>query len=332
MDPGRSPYSHDMIEAARQREVALGFVSDLLAMAKHTNKITKHSETVCQDLLEQVRVLTDKLAKGDSQEANEDEFRVQDQFTQNVEDLKRRGGGSGKSAKIPDPERLDNGVSPKYKAWKGDMIAKLTINEDMYVTDAARVAYCLSRLTGQARDHVEAARGCDENAAFGSYTNIFAVLDQIYIDPDGRESGRNAFVHPRIAKLLKHHLRAPSEQLPEDVPIVGFDELNIGNRDVILGLKWMEKHGVSLDPTKRRIIWPPERPALQESELPRLILWTPEDLLEPWKVDPAHQNSEGCGEEEPKARPGGQEETRWQAETSYARAAKGRRDGVQREP
>ncbi|KAG5958971.1 hypothetical protein E4U56_005181, partial [Claviceps arundinis] len=66
-------------------------------------------------------------------------------------------------------------------------------------------------------------------------------------------------------------------------------ELDIGNRDVILGLKWMEKHGVSLDPTTRRIIWPPERPALQESELPRLILWTPEDLLEPRKVDPAHQ-------------------------------------------
>ncbi|KAG5952374.1 hypothetical protein E4U57_006177, partial [Claviceps arundinis] len=122
-----------MIEAARQREVALGFVSDLLAtvamqnghieaMAKHTNKITKHSETVCQDLLDQVRVLTDKLATGDSQEANEDdEFRVlKDQFTQNVEDLREspevkresspRGGGSGKSAKIPDPERLDNGV------------------------------------------------------------------------------------------------------------------------------------------------------------------------------------------------------------------------------
>ncbi|KAG5985525.1 hypothetical protein E4U52_001252, partial [Claviceps spartinae] len=197
-----------MIEAARQREVALGFVSDLLAtvamqnghieaMAKHTNKITKHSETVCQDLLDQVRVLTDKLATGDSQEANEDdEFWVlKDQFTQNLEDLRRvkserdrlhqenqdlrespevkresspRGGGSGKSAKIPDPERLDNGVSPKYKAWKGDMIAKLTINEDWYVTDAARVAYCLSRLTGQARDHVEAARGCDENGAFGS--------------------------------------------------------------------------------------------------------------------------------------------------------------------
>ncbi|KAG6098683.1 hypothetical protein E4U30_007631 [Claviceps sp. LM220 group G6] len=64
-----------MIEAARQREVALGFVSDLLAtvsmqnghieaMAKHTNKITKHSETVCQDLLDQVRVLTDKARYG----------------------------------------------------------------------------------------------------------------------------------------------------------------------------------------------------------------------------------------------------------------------------
>ncbi|KAG5951886.1 hypothetical protein E4U58_001024 [Claviceps cyperi] len=194
-----------MIEAARQREVALGFVSDLLAtvamqnghieaMAKHTNRITKHND----------------------REANKFQ-RLKEQFTQNVEDLKRaeserdrlrqenqdlreslevkresspRGGGSDKSAKIPDPERLGTGVSPKYKAWKGDMVAKLTINEDWYVTDAALVPYCLSRLTGQARDHVEATRGCDGNAAFGSYTDIFAVLDQIYIDPDEKNTAR----------------------------------------------------------------------------------------------------------------------------------------------
>ncbi|KAG5933454.1 hypothetical protein E4U60_004456 [Claviceps pazoutovae] len=130
------------------------------AMAKHTNRNRKHSEMCCQDLHEQVRVLTEKLATGDGREA--DRFQLlKEQFTQNVEDLKRveserdrlhqenqdlrespevkresspRGGGSGKSAKIPDPERLENGVSPKYKAWKGDMMAKLTINENWYVT------------------------------------------------------------------------------------------------------------------------------------------------------------------------------------------------------
>ncbi|KAG6273440.1 hypothetical protein E4U48_002870 [Claviceps purpurea] len=216
-----------MIEAARQGEVALGFVSDLLAtvaiqnghieaMAKHTNRLTQHSEMCCQDLYEQVRILTEKLATEDDRGPREaDGFRVlKHQFIQNAADLERvrserdrlhrenqdlrespgvkressPRGGFGKSAKIPDPERLDNGVSPKYKAWKGDMVAKLTINEDWYVTDAARVAYCLSRLTGQARDHVKAARGCDGNAAFGSYTDIFAVLDQIYIDPDEKNT------------------------------------------------------------------------------------------------------------------------------------------------
>ncbi|KAG6233346.1 hypothetical protein E4U25_006381 [Claviceps purpurea] len=218
-----------MIEAARQREVALGFVSDLLAtvaiqnghieaMAKHTNRLTQHSEMCCQDLHEQVRILTEKLATEDDRGPREaDGFRVlKDQFIQNAADLERvrserdrlhrenqdlreslevkressPRGGSGKSAKIPDPERLDNGVSPKYKAWKGDMVGKLAINEYWYVTDAARVAYCLSRLTGQARDHVKAARGCDGNAAFGSYTDIFAVLDQIYIDPDEKNTAR----------------------------------------------------------------------------------------------------------------------------------------------
>ncbi|KAG5951865.1 hypothetical protein E4U58_001036 [Claviceps cyperi] len=184
-----------MIEAARQREVALGFMSDLLAtvamqnghieaMVKHTNRLTKHSEMCCQDLHKQVRIFTEKLATEDDWGAKEaDGFRVlKDHFIQNAADLERvkserdrlhwenqdlrespevkresspRGGGSGKSgksAKIPDPERLDNGVSPKYKAWRGDVVAKLTINEDWYAPDAARVAYCLSRLTGQANE------------------------------------------------------------------------------------------------------------------------------------------------------------------------------------
>ncbi|KAG6292463.1 hypothetical protein E4U46_000196 [Claviceps purpurea] len=163
-----------MIEAARQREVALGFVSDLLAtvaiqnghieaMAKHTNRLTQHGEMCCQDLHEQVRILTEKLATEDDRGPREaDEFRVlKDQFIQNAADLER-----------VNRENQDLRESPEY------------------VTDAARVAYCLSRLTGQARDHVKAARGCDGNAAFGSFTDIFAVLDQIYIDPDEQNTAR----------------------------------------------------------------------------------------------------------------------------------------------
>ncbi|KAG6058602.1 hypothetical protein E4U17_007839 [Claviceps sp. LM77 group G4] len=83
-----------MIEAARQREVALGFLSDLLAtvamqnghieaMAKHTNRITQHSEMVCQDLHELVRVLTEQLAMGVDREANKLQT-LKEQFIQNV--------------------------------------------------------------------------------------------------------------------------------------------------------------------------------------------------------------------------------------------------------
>ncbi|KAG6056280.1 hypothetical protein E4U17_002317 [Claviceps sp. LM77 group G4] len=198
-----------MIEAARQREVALGFVSDLLAivamqnghieaMAKHTNRITQHSEMVCQDLHDQVRVLTEQLAMGVDQEANKLQT-LKEQFTRNVEDLKRaeserdrlrqenqdlrespeikresspRGGRSGKSGKIPDPERLDTGVSPKYKAWKGDMIAKLTINED-WSSERGRPPHGLG---------------------LGPSTDSGIVQDpvgwQIYIDPDEKNTAR----------------------------------------------------------------------------------------------------------------------------------------------
>ncbi|KAG6049375.1 hypothetical protein E4U39_006167 [Claviceps sp. Clav50 group G5] len=40
------------------------------------------------------------------------------------------------------------------------------------------------------------------------------------LNPPLGKSGGNAFVTPRIAKKLKYHRRASSEQLPEDMPIV----------------------------------------------------------------------------------------------------------------
>ncbi|KAG6031147.1 hypothetical protein E4U19_008187 [Claviceps sp. Clav32 group G5] len=58
------------------------------------------------------------------------------------------------------------------------------------------------------------------------------------------------------------------------------------------GLKWMEKHAESLNPKTRRIMRLPKASALRESELPRLVSWTPEDLFELWKVNPAYEDAE----------------------------------------
>ncbi|CCE29951.1 uncharacterized protein CPUR_03798 [Claviceps purpurea 20.1] len=97
------------------------------AMVKHTNRITKHSEMCCQDLHERVRVLTEKLATGDGREA--DRFQLlKEQFTQNVEDLKRVESErnrlhqenqdlreSSRSRGSPHLEEEDRANPPKYR-------------------------------------------------------------------------------------------------------------------------------------------------------------------------------------------------------------------------
>ncbi|KAG6073643.1 hypothetical protein E4U16_004567 [Claviceps sp. LM84 group G4] len=49
---------------------------------------------------------------------------------------------------------------------------------------------------------------------------------------------------------------------------------------------WIQRQGGLLR------MWPPEASALRESELPRLMSWTPEDLLELRKVNPAYEDAE----------------------------------------
>ena len=72
-----------------------------------------------------------------------------------------------------------------------------------------------------------------------------------------------------------------------DIPCVILD---LGNHDLILGLQWMSKYGIWLNPKDRTIIWPED----QEKHVPfhRDIIISSQELrrLQPQAINQKHQN------------------------------------------
>ncbi|KAG6314767.1 hypothetical protein E4U44_001669 [Claviceps purpurea] len=98
-----------------------------------------------------------------------------------------------RSAKLPDPAQLDDAVDPTYESWKGAISDKLSINEDWFTTEMARVAYVCSRTKGKALRHLDATRAAesDGSGALRTVSQILNHLDLIFLDPNRGSKARD---------------------------------------------------------------------------------------------------------------------------------------------
>jgi predicted aspartyl protease len=104
------------------------------------------------------------------------------------------------------------------------------------------------------------------------------------------DTGANGFlfINRPLARRLSQSLNTPLHRLPYAVPVGGFDGktkvsvnqfirlhltidgrrirncpfliLDLGNQDVIIGIKWMRRFRVHLDPERNKLIWPSDAP------------------------------------------------------------------------
>jgi hypothetical protein len=61
---------------------------------------------------------------------------------------------SARSARLPDPDKLSDGVEPSFEYWEVEIHSKFQVNADHYETEAARMAYVFARTQGDARKHL----------------------------------------------------------------------------------------------------------------------------------------------------------------------------------
>ncbi|KAF4628460.1 hypothetical protein G7Y89_g9697 [Cudoniella acicularis] len=59
-----------------------------------------------------------------------------------------------RSARLPDPDKLSDGIDPTFKYWEVEIDSKLQVNADHFETEAARMAYIFARAQGDARKHL----------------------------------------------------------------------------------------------------------------------------------------------------------------------------------
>jgi hypothetical protein len=87
-----------------------------------------------------------------------------------------------------------------------------------------------------------------------------------------------------VTHILTLHLSIDGQR-QENIP---FLILDLGNHDIILGLKWMAYFNVWLNPRDKRLMWPDDPKRTNAPSFQREIQ-VPRNSLKPKKPDPAHQ-------------------------------------------
>ena len=110
--------------------------------------------------------------------------------------ISNSSNGGKRSQKLPDPPLLDDGTEPTWDNWIGKMKAKLSVNEDHYPTETARMGYVLSRLSGRAAQHTESRSpyGISVANPYCTANEILEDLKEIYEDLDKPRNYRRAYI------------------------------------------------------------------------------------------------------------------------------------------
>lgn len=112
------------------------------------------------------------------------------------------------SEKLPDPELYD-GDKQKLRSWTCSLRLKLARNADHYPTEASKIRYSVSRLTGKALDQVEPKVKKDGTIDFATTNDLIIYLEIAFGDPDEKGTSQ------RELQNLRQTNRAFSDYLAD---------------------------------------------------------------------------------------------------------------------
>ena len=96
---------------------------------------------------------------------------------------------NGRSAEHPDPDKFD-GSAAQLRPFLTDMSIKLTVNKDWYPTEFDKMAYFLSRLSGEAKGQVKGGTSIHGQILFKTVAEIIEVLDAAFGDINAKSTAQ----------------------------------------------------------------------------------------------------------------------------------------------
>ena len=97
------------------------------------------------------------------------------------------------SLKHDNPDKLDDGTSPTYVAWRSLLQGKLSANANWWQTKTDRIHYVFSRTEGEAQRHLEPRIDEDSLEPWLTVNEMLEHLDTIFRDHFEAEWSKNSF-------------------------------------------------------------------------------------------------------------------------------------------
>ena len=87
-----------------------------------------------------------------------------------------------KSSKLPDSPVFTDGKNLTWEVWETKIQDKLKVNADYYSTALSQIAYIVSRVKGDAAEHIHARRRDGATKLYTSINELLKHLAGIYED------------------------------------------------------------------------------------------------------------------------------------------------------
>jgi hypothetical protein len=99
-----------------------------------------------------------------------------------------------RTAKIADPEKFTDGISPKYSVWKSALLRKFAGNADLFPTEATKLGYAASHIGGQAMEALDPHLEDGSPEQIVDVEGLLDFLDQYYTDPTELQRAQDEFL------------------------------------------------------------------------------------------------------------------------------------------
>jgi len=132
-----------------------------------------------------------------------------------------------RSARVPDPPKLNDGGNPTYDYWQVQIIGKFKVNADHYANEDARMYYVFNCTEGDAQRYLYARYKPDATYPFETATKMINYLGEHFINPHRVREAKREYKKMRMNEAQSfHEFKAKFIHLADEAQIHQQDRLD----------------------------------------------------------------------------------------------------------